>query len=190
LRLERTNAELETCRIYGTRGQEQEGIDVYSVDRISGKHHVLQCKRVKQFGPSNLVSAVDLFLKGHWAASATSFTLCTTSRLDSTKYAEKIEAQRERLRQTGIGLEIWDASELEQLLKDKPDIVDDFFGRSWAEVFCPAGQMERLKYRTTGPDVAEMRIKLGTLYTRVFAAHDPGFSVELSNKASVPAPRR
>ncbi len=185
LRLERTNAELETCRIYGTRGQEQEGIDVYSVDRVSGKHRVLQCKRVKQFGPSDLVSAVDLFLKGQWAASATNFTLCTTFRLDSTKFAEKIEAQRERLREMGIGLEIWDASELEQLLKNEPDIVDDFFGRSWATAFCPAGQMERLKNRTTGPDVADMRIKLRTLYTRVFAAHDPGFSMDLGNKVPV-----
>ena len=80
LRLERVDAELETCRVYGTRGQSQEGIDVYSVERATGKYRVLQCKRVERFGPSNLSAAVDLFLEGIWASTAVCFTLCTTLR--------------------------------------------------------------------------------------------------------------
>ena len=44
LRLVRLDAELETCRVYGTPGQAQEGIDIYAVERSSGKHRVLQCK--------------------------------------------------------------------------------------------------------------------------------------------------
>jgi len=186
LRLARLDTELETCRVYGTPGQTQEGIDVYAVERTSGKPRVLQCKRVKRFGPSNLSAAVDLFLNGTWASTATRFTFCTTFRLESTKLTAEIEKQRERLRAAEIQFEVWDAAEFDVLLKGQSEIVDDFFGRPWAQLFCPLEGLSRLQNRVTGPTVAEMRAKLGALYTRVFVAHDPGLSVELGSKASVP----
>ncbi len=186
LRLARLDAELETCRVYGTPGQIQEGIDVYAVERTSGKHRVFQCKRVKRFGPSNLSAAVDLFLNGTWASTATRFTLCTTFRLETTKLTTEIEKQRERLHAAGIQFEVWDAAELDILLKDQSEIVDDFFGRPWVQLFCPPEGVSRLQNRVTGPTVAELRAKLGALYTRVFVAHDPGLPVELGSKAPVP----
>jgi len=186
LRLERVDAEIESCRMYGTRGQSQEGIDVYSVERSSGKHRVLQCKRVEQFGPSKLRDSVDLFLEGSWVSTAVCFTLCATLSLDSTQIVTEIETQRDRLRTLGIRFRIWDAAELDVLLKSQAEIVDDFFGRVWAQHFCPARSLDSLQNRATGPTVAEMRSKLAILYTRVFAAHDPGLSVELGSKAHVP----
>jgi hypothetical protein len=180
------DTELETCRVYGTPGQTQEGIDVYAVERTSGEPRVLQCKRVKRFGPSNLSAAVDLFLNGTWASTATRFTLCTTFRLESTKFITEIEKQRERLRAAGIQFGVWDAAELDVLLKDQSEIVDDFFGRPWVQLFCPPDGLSRLQNRVTGPTVAEMRAKLATLYTRVFAAHDPGLPVDLGGKAPIP----
>jgi hypothetical protein len=186
LRVERLNAELETCRIYGTRGQNQEGIDVYSVLRLTGKYRVLQCKRVRRFSPTHLRSAVDLFLNGEWASTVTCFTLCTTFRLESTRILAEIEEQRKRLRERSIALEIWDAAELDILLKAQAEIVDDFFGRPHAEMFCPPEALEALRNRITGPTVAELRKKLGSLYTRVFVAHDPGLPVELGSKDPTP----
>jgi Restriction endonuclease len=149
LRLARLDAELETCRVYGTPGQSQEGIDVYAVERSSGKHRVLQCKRVGQFAPSTLSAAVDLFLSGTWASTARRFTICTTFRLESTKLTGEIEKQREKLRAAGIEFEVWDAAELDMLLKDQSEIVDDFFGRMWVQVFCPPEGLSRLLNRTT-----------------------------------------
>ncbi len=186
LRVERLNAELETCRIYGTRGQNQEGIDVYSVLRLTGKYRVLQCKRVRRFSPTHFRSAVDLFLNGEWASTATCFTLCTSFRLESTKILAEIEEQRKRLRERSIALEIWDAAELDILLKAQAEIVDDFFGRPHAEMFCPPEALEALRNRITGPTVAELRTKLGSLYARVFVAHDPGLPVELGSKDPTP----
>ncbi len=186
LRLERVDAELESCRMYGARGQSQEGIDVYSVERSSGKHRVLQCKRVEQFGPSKLRDAVDLFLKGSWASTTVCFTICTTLSLESTQIVTEIETQRQRLRTKDIRLQIWDAAELDVLLKSQPEIIDDFFGRGWAQHFCPPRSLDSLQNRATGPAVAEMRSKLTILYTRIFAAHDLGLSVELGRKAHVP----
>lgn len=186
LRIVRLDAELETCRVYGTPGQSQEGIDIYAVERSSGKHRVLQCKRVEQFAPSTLSAAVDLFLSGTWASTARRFTICTTFRLESTKLTGEIEKQREKLRAAGIEFEVWDAAELDMLLKDQSEVVDDFFGRTWVQVFCPPEGLNRLLNRTTGPTVAEMRAKLGALYTRVFVAHDPGLPVDLGSRVPVP----
>ena len=186
LRLERLNADLECCRLYGTPGQEQEGIDVYSIYRASRKYRSLQCKREKRFTPTKIRSAVDLFLAGEWASRAVSFVLCTSHSLQSKTLTDEIEKQRERLRTKGIGLEIWDFAELNILLKNQAAIVDDFFGRNYAEEFCPPEAIEVLRNHITGPEVAELRARLGTLYTRIFAAHDPGLPVELGAKTATP----
>jgi hypothetical protein len=186
LRLERLNADLECCRLYGILGQEQEGIDIYSIHRATGKYRALQCKRENRFTPAKIRSAVDLFVAGDWASRAVSFVLCTSHNLRSKTSTDEIEKQRERLRTLGIGLEIWDAAELDVLLKNQPAIVDDFFGRDYADRFCPPGAIGVLRSHITGPEVAELRARLGTLYTRVFAAHDPGLPVELGARTATP----
>jgi len=140
--------------VYGIRGQSQEGIDVYSVERTTGKHRVLQCKRVERFSPSNLSATVDHFLEGTWASTAVCFTLCTTLRLESTQIVIEIEKQRKRLRDSGIRFQIWDAAELDVLLKRQAEIVDDFFGRDWLRLFCPSESIDALQRRATGPAVA------------------------------------
>jgi hypothetical protein len=186
LRLERLNADLECCRLYGIPGQEQEGIDVYSIHRATGKYRALQCKREKRFTPAKIRAAVDLFVAGGWASRAVSFVLCTSHSLQSRTLTDEIEKQRERLKTLGIGLEIWDAAELDVLLKNQAAIVDDFFGRDHAEMFCPPEAIGALRNHITGPEVANLRVRLGTLYTRIFAAHDPGLPVELGAKTATP----
>lgn len=186
LRLERLNADLECCRLYGTPGQEQEGIDVYSIHRATRKYRTLQCKREKKFPPTKIRSAVDLFLAGEWASRAVSFVLCTSHSLQAKKLTDEIEQQRERLRTKGIGFEIWDSAELDILLKNQAAIVDDFFGRIYAEEFCPPEVIGALRNHVSGPEVAALRGRLGTLYTRIFAAHDPGLPVELGAKTVTP----
>lgn len=186
LRIERLNADLECCRLYGTRGEDQEGIDVYSVQRASGKYRALQCKRVKRFTPSKIRSAVDLFLEGDWATRTISFVVCTSQNLRSRKATDEIEKQRERLTGLGIGFEIWDTAELDVVLKDNAAIVDDFFGRTCVEMFCGREALTSLRDHITGPEVARFRASLRTLYTRIFAAHDPGLPVELDGKSPTP----
>ena len=120
--------------------------------------------------PTHLRSAVDLFLNGEWASTATSFTLCTTFRLESTKILAEIEEQRKRLRVRSVALEIWDAAELDILLKAQAEIVDDFFGRPHSELFSPPEALEALRSRITGPTVAELRATLEPLHARLRGA--------------------
>jgi hypothetical protein len=129
---------------------------------------------------------VDLFLAGEWVSRAVSFVLCTSHILQAKTLTDEIEKQRERLRTKGIGFEIWDSAELDILLKNQAAIVDDFFGRDYAEKFCQPEAIGALHNHISGPAVAELRARLGTLYTRIFAAHDPGLPVELGAKTATP----
>src|SRR6186997_122867 len=47
LRLARKEAGVEHCQLYGTRGQDQGGIDLYARQISGRKYRVYQCKREK-----------------------------------------------------------------------------------------------------------------------------------------------
>ena len=189
-RLERTDADIECCRLYGTSGQAQEGIDLYSLRRSSPKYRVLQCKRVEDFTPGKIKSAVEVFLNGSWAAKSEAFVLCTKESLRRTERIEEIERQRSQLRGIGVELETWDADELDLALKNRPEIVNDFFGYEWAKEFCGAEAVQVLRRRLDGIQVAELRAKLRRFYQHVFDAHDPGPPVEAEGGRLFPLKQR
>src|SRR6266516_4699184 len=62
LQMARRQSDVVGARLYGTPGQEQEGIDLYA--RIGGAdvYRVYQCKRVTKFEPSVIRDAVHDFL--------------------------------------------------------------------------------------------------------------------------------
>jgi len=131
LRIARLEADVEDCREYGVRGQEQGGIDLYARRRSAEKDTVYQCKRESSFGPTKIKKAVRKFLAGEWAQTSDTFVLCTTESLRSKPRTDEVERQRAALRGRGVALETWDSSELSLKLKGLPELVDDFFHREW-----------------------------------------------------------
>lgn len=175
LRLVRLEAEVEHCQLYGTRGQDQGGIDLYARAALDEKYTVYQCKRVRGFGPAQIEEAVSTFLGGEeWPEKTKTFVLCTSESLVSTDRADELEEQRAILESKGIGLVSWDKNALEVKLKNLPELVDDFFGRAWVETFCGREQAEALSERLDAWKVAEFRSRVGNLYRQVFDTHDPG----------------
>lgn len=142
LRLARLEANVEHCQLYGVRGQGQEGIDIYARQRLAKKYRVYQCKRVKDFGRSDIKSAVSKFLQGEWVSKTDAFVLCTQVSLVRTELADEVETQRTRLKTEGIALLLWDSQQLSINLKAHPQLVDDFFGRAWGAAFCGSGQAD------------------------------------------------
>ena len=137
-RLVRKNADVVYCAPYGRSGQSQDGIDVYA--RLSGgKHDCWQARNRKDVGASDIKKAVDEFLNGQWAASAERFVLCVRASLADTALQDTIEAQAARLLEEGIVFEGVDGTQLSERLRPHPDIVDDFFGRSWLVAFAGKG---------------------------------------------------
>jgi NACHT domain len=184
------HADIECCRLYGTAGQAQEGIDLYSLRRSSAKYRVLQCKRVEDFTPGKIKAAVEAFANGSWAGRSETFVLCTTESLRRTERTEEIERQRGFLRELGVAFETWDADELDVVLKGHPAIVNDFFGHAWAEEFCGTEAAQILRRRLDGVRVAELRAKLSLFYQHVFDAHDPGLPIEAEVIRALPLRER
>ena len=133
-RLAHRGGDVEDARIYGEHGEAQEGIDLY-VRRATGDYATWQCKRYQKVTASDIKEAVTKFLDGHWASRTKSFRLAVAPSLNATKLAEEIERQRKRCEAVKVTFEPLDRDRLSLMLKDHPDLVDDFFGRSWVKAF-------------------------------------------------------
>jgi restriction endonuclease len=136
LRIVESESTIEQCYEYGTRGQDQHGIDLLARNRVDGRTSVYQCKRVEIFDPANIEAAVTKFLRDSWAGTATNFVLCTSNELRTTECADELNIQEKRLLEYQIGFEVWNATRLSGKLKKLPELVFDFFGPAWVSAFC------------------------------------------------------
>lgn len=180
LRLARGEADVVGARLYGSPGQAQEGIDLYARLRDTMSYRVYQAKKVEEFGPAAIRGAIEEFLIGSWADRATGFILCTSESLRSTQKVEAIEEQRRLLGQKSITLGIWDVEEISEMLRSQPQVVHDFFGPPWVEVFCGSLALASLTSsgrRLSPSEVTDYRRRLRGLYRNVFAENDPGLTL-------------
>ena len=176
-RLIRKNADVVYCAPYGRPGQAQDGIDVYA--RLSGGGHVCwQARNRKDVGASDIEKAVDDFLKGKWAASAERFVLCVRASLADSGLQDTIELQAERLREAGIVFEGVDGTQLSEKLRSHPEIVDDFFGRSWLVAFAGGEAEASLKRPLEVQRVVALRRRLAEIYHARIQQLDPGLNVD------------
>jgi hypothetical protein len=67
-----------------------------------------------------------------WASRSEVFIYATTHDLRPTALAEELERQADRLSKAGIRLERWGRESVSERLRHLPEIVDDFFGCSYA----------------------------------------------------------
>ena len=173
-RLAHRGGDVEDARIYGERGQAQEGIDLY-VRRATGDYATWQCKRYEELTTTDIKEAVTKFLEGDWAGRTKLFRLAVAPRLNATKLAEEIERQRARCDALNITFEPLDQDRLSLMLKDYPDLVDDFFGRSWVEAFNGPEEAESLSGRKLSRErKLNARRFIQTLYATHFQTIDGG----------------
>jgi hypothetical protein len=169
--------------LYGTQGQDQQGIDLYvrlpdgSAESDSAPERVylsLQSRRVKSLTASQLKEAVTDFLDGTWAGVSRVFVYATSLSAVPQKTADEVVKQRERLAEEGISFEVWDAEYLSDWLKQRPHVVHDFFGRAWVEELFGPEQVASLVTRLDAVQVAALREQLGSFYATFFAHTDSG----------------
>jgi hypothetical protein len=125
------------ARLFGTAGQDQQGIDLYAVND-GGEYSVWQCKRYQRFQPPLIVAAAEEFAAGDWSQTARQFRLCVTDDLTSVEHVYAIEKARKLLQPKGIQFVPMGLRELSASLKPHRDLVSDFFGPAWADLFCIA----------------------------------------------------
>lgn len=92
LRLVRREGEIVDCCVYGTPGQAQGGIDILATHSENAASRVCyQCKKVTEFRPADIVSAVDKFLTGKWVEVAREFVLCVSISLENTQLHDELD---------------------------------------------------------------------------------------------------
>ena len=189
-RLVRLEANIEDSKIYGTQGDNQDGIDIFARTTTSEKYRVYQSKNEADFGPSKIKAAVDEFIVGEWLAKSDTFVLCTRESLRSAIRATEVETQTQVLKEKGVLLQVWDQEELSTRLKSHPEIVDDFFGRAWVRAFCGEDEANLLGTRLDAAEVKKLRAELLSIYSRIFNMHDKGIpladALPLSERFIVP----
>lgn len=128
---------------YGVSGDEQQGIDIYSRLSDGAGYVVYQCKRYSRLYPHDLKDAVDEFLKHKWSRPgnrfAGRFVFCTSHSVARRSIADAIETQADRLRERDppVVFDAWGQERLSKDLKAHPDLVEDFFGPAFVELFIP-----------------------------------------------------
>ncbi len=188
LRIVRLDSKVEHCQLLGIRGQNQQGIDVFARKQDEDKYEVYQSKRISIFNASILNGLVQKFLDGNWKPKTSRFTLCASSSLRSTSITTAFEENVKKLGELGIKFVKYDSDELNQILRNQPEIVDDFFGREWVKLFCSeeAAAQLNLRKRLDSIQVIEYRKKLGEFYKIVFNTYDPGIpSIILDEKIPI-----
>ncbi|MBP6912441.1 MAG: NACHT domain-containing protein [Candidatus Pacebacteria bacterium] len=186
LKLVSNEANVEEARPYGTKGQKQDGIDVYAKMKNNSDYSVYQCKNEKDFSPSKIEKAVTKFIDGKWLKSTKTFVLCSQESLASTIRSDEIEKQRNRLGKEKVKFEIWDTVKLNQKLKSNPQLVFDTFGPEWLKNFC--GESVATSIITTSPKIDTLKLKKDLLnfYQYTFAFHDPGIPSSAIGKQNIP----
>lgn len=185
-RMTALDGNVEHCVRYGRQGDAQEGIDIFA-RQSDGKYHCLQAKRHRTYGPAKLRQAVDLFLSGSWAARAARFTIAIQAQLRSTEVQEEIERQAARLTELNITFLALDGESLTDLLRSKPILVDDFFGRNWVTALLGSDAAASLSARLDGAAFARIRAQLASVYEAQFQFFDPGSFGSISDEDGRPA---
>lgn len=169
------------ARLYGTPGQAQGGIDLFARDPLPlgvpapARHVVaLQSRRIATVSATALERAVADFEVGLWAGRTRRFIYATSASAVRSQLADAVETQASALAERGIDFVVWDREAMADLLRGRPQLVDDFFGRAWVEAFCGSDAASTLGTRLDLGQVSELRAALRGLYTAAFAVADSG----------------
>jgi hypothetical protein len=125
---------LVEVRRYGTSGQEQDGIDVIGFTRLGHHAHAYQCKNVHEFSKSDLTRAIAKFADGPRPLSPKRLVIAVATAANRTQLIRKLEDTRTAYPE--LTLELWDATRIGELLRDRPRLVEQFFGEDVARRFC------------------------------------------------------
>lgn len=161
---------------YGRSGQKQQGIDIFA-RLATGKYETWQAKRYESIDASDVKEIVKTFREGTWRNRSERFILAVQASLADTKIQERIETEARALSADGITFIPRGGEELSEILKDYPEIVDDFFGRSWVEAFLGAEVAKALGPRLDGADFVRVRAQLARFYQAHFNLLDVGIAL-------------
>lgn len=182
LAIVQTDYSINDCEIYGIKGQAQEGIDIFA-RQTNGRYTSYQCKRYQKYDSSDLENAVEYFKSKDFYSKSDYLYLCTSCEWNKIQVQDKFEILKNELEKENITLVKWDKIQLTRLLKDKPQIVFDFFGLEWVKKFngeLALQQISKAK-KFDAKQIIEFRKELYKFYSTIFNIQDPGIPIKELN---------
>lgn len=120
-------------RRYGVSGQAQHGIDLAG-RRPDGAYTVVQCKQYETFDAADLRAAVAKFTEGKRPFGA-KHLIVAVSTIARTIQIEN-ELARLQDENPDENIELWGAEQINDVLRERADIVSRFWTRETAGTFC------------------------------------------------------
>lgn len=122
-------------RRYGRPGQAQHGIDLVG-RRADCEHTVVQCRQVASFTATSLRAAVEDFADGRRPFDASHFVVAVSNPdARATQVQDELAALQDQYRDE-FEVDLWGPEELNDILRERADIVARFWSRETADTFC------------------------------------------------------
>jgi hypothetical protein len=118
---------------FGRRGQAQKGLDVVGINP-EGRAEGIQAKRWQSFSAADLDAAVEKYTESTVPFELVRFVVCVGTTVHDREVVERKIALNQA--HHPLEIEIWDQSQISEMLRDKPEIVTKYFGPRAAERFC------------------------------------------------------
>lgn len=126
---------LRQVQLYGSRGQAQFGIDI--VGRAADDtFEAIQGKRYEEFTKADLTKAATTFLAGRKRLPFDVSRLFIAAGCDVERTEIVNELNRLNQENPDLEIEMWDRRRIGDMLRDRRDIVTEFFGEAAADLFC------------------------------------------------------
>lgn len=178
-----TDFSINDCDIYGRKGQAQEGIDIFA-RQSNGRYSSYQCKRYQEFDLNDLNKAVKYFKTKKFYGISDKLYICTSCEWSKTQIQDRFEELKTEFEIENKTLIKWDKKVLSKLLKDKPQIVFDFFGVEWVRKFNGEPSLQQLSKtkKLDAKQIANYRKELYNFYSTIFNQQDLGVpTIELNS---------
>ena len=120
-------------RRYGVSGQAQHGIDLAGRSP-DGVYVVVQCKEYDTFTPADLRAAVEKFAQGKRPFAAKHLIVAVSTVARTTQLEDELAALQDE--SIDLDIEMWGAEQINDILRERADIVSRFWTRETAETFC------------------------------------------------------
>jgi DNA-binding transcriptional LysR family regulator len=120
-------------RRYGVSGQRQHGIDLAG-RCAEGGYTVVQCKEYAKFTPADLRAAVAKFTEGKRPFGAQHLIVAVSTVARTTQLEDELARLQDKHKD--LHIELWGTEQINDVLRNRADIVSRFWTRETAETFC------------------------------------------------------
>lgn len=124
---------LRAVSLFGNSGQAQDGLDVVGIN-ASDEPEGVQGKKYERFTVGNLDAAVTKFVDGTLKFTVRHLAIGVSCEAHERTVVERLVELNKG--HAPLTIELWDRQRLSEMLRDRPDIVIEFFGAATAESFC------------------------------------------------------